>query len=211
MPPGGDETGRDTPVSPYRIDRSKQIDSIRARGATGAGALRRSESRAKLSEMKSYSFQSAGPRLAWGMILPILLWGIVVLHLPLKSAFDVILFAIGAALLVPMLVFMAWYSIVVERVTSAPDEFVLEKSALGVSLGPPRRARKADIIGTGLQRITFYRFRPASRYGSQKTFPGWSMTLQCRQGPSQSTELPLGDEDAEALIAFVRSELGPTK
>ncbi|HXT02102.1 MAG TPA: hypothetical protein VN915_15605 [Elusimicrobiota bacterium] len=143
------------------------------------------------------------------MLFPIFLWGIVVFTLPRKTALDVLLFAVAAALLVPMLIASAWYSFVVESVTSALDEFILERRALGVSLGPPRRARKADIVGTGLQRITFYRFQGGSKPGFRASYPGWTMTLQCLRGPSQSTELPLSDEDAEALIAFVRSELAP--
>lgn len=148
--------------------------------------------------LNQVSYRSAGPWFPAGMILAALvLFGA---YLPSLGG---ILFAVALLLWGYMLLYAFQYLLMTERLTSEVDQFVLQRLFLGIPLGSPQRARKIDVVSSGLNRISFSRPSQSNRAGA--TYPGWRLVLQTRSGPSLTTSLPLTDKDADTVIAFVRA------
>lgn len=159
--------------------------------------------------MRTYSFRTAGPRLpSLEQLLILGIWCAGFSRLAASpSPMDRALYAASWALAGLAFAASFWGWLVVERVSAEGDEFVLELFVCGVPFGAPRRASKADVLRAGLDKIEYYRpFR--SGKNPSRPYSGWAVTLYGRTQPTLRTRLPLNDEDSDALLRFVRGELG---
>lgn len=161
--------------------------------------------------MNSYSFRTAGPRLpSFGQLFVLVVgWMFFSRLAHSASIIDRALCVAAAGLGALAFVASLRYLLTVERVSAVGDELVLELFVCGVPFGAPRRARKADVLRAGLDKIRFYRWlRSDGAKSLVQSYPGWAVTLYGRTQPTLRTRLPLNDTDADGLLSFVRGELG---
>lgn len=161
--------------------------------------------------MKSFSFRAAGPRLpSIGQLFFLAIgWMFFSRLAGSGSIMDRALYGAAAGLGALALAASFRHLLSVERVSAVGDELVLELFVCGVPFGGSRRVRKADVLRAGLDKIEFRRWlRSDGAKSLVQSYPGWAVTLYCLSGPTQRTRLPLNDGDADALLSFVRGELG---